>query len=82
MCHIIFKVALEDLLNGERNSHNLEMYGKLRKQPQSESLWNEMTNLGSSWGNFVGAMTRLLGGGQRNDGLISSRGKDSCLQNT
>ena len=51
------------------------MYGKLRKQPQSESLWNEMTNLGSSWGNFVGAMTRLLGGGQRNDGYFPPEAK-------
>ena len=54
----------------------------MRKQSQGESLWIEIANLGDSLDNFVGAMSKLLGGGQRNDGLISSRGKDSSLQNT
>ena len=82
MCHIIFKFVPEDLLNAEHNSHNLEMYRIIRNQALFENLWNEIANLGGSWDNFVGAMTKLLGGGQRNDGLISSRVKDSSIQNT
>jgi hypothetical protein len=52
----------------------------IERRSQGESLWNEITNLGGSWHNFVSAMTNLLGGEQRNDGLISSRFKDSSLQ--
>jgi hypothetical protein len=66
VCHIIFKFVPEDLLNEEHNAHNLEMYGILRKQTQVETLWNEITNSDGSL-DRVGAMTRLLDGGQRND---------------
>jgi len=83
LCYIIiFKFVPEDLLNAERNSHNLELSGVLRKQSQVKSVSNEITNSDGSWDNVVGVMTRLLGGGRKNEGVISSRGKDSSLQVT
>jgi hypothetical protein len=47
------------------------MNGILRKQPQGKSIWNEIRNSVCSRVVFVvGVMARLLGGMQRDDGLI------------
>ena len=54
----------------------------LRKQSQCKSLSNEITDSDDSWDNFVGVMTRLLGGEHKCEGVISSRGKDTSLQVT
>jgi hypothetical protein len=83
VCRInIFKFVTEDLLNSEHNSHNLEMYGMLRKQTQGKILPNEITDSDGSLGSFVGARPRPVGGEQKNDGSISSRDKDAFLQST
>jgi len=83
MCHIIiFKFVPAGMVNAERNLHNLEMFGIWRKRSQGSSLWNEITYLNISWGNFVNVMSRLRGGGQGNNVLVSPRGKDSSLKPT
>jgi hypothetical protein len=81
VCHIIiFKFLPAVLHNAEHNSHNLEMFGILRKQSQGSSLWNEIMNLDVSWDNFINIISRLRRGGQRNNVLISPRGKVFSLE--
>jgi len=58
------------------------MYGLLRIQPQVGNLPNEINISDGSLDSVVGAMIRLLGGGQKNDGLISYGSKVSFIQST
>jgi hypothetical protein len=75
VCHNIFKFVPEGLLNAEHNSHTLEIYAILGNIHRVNNLSNKVSNSDGSWDGVVGAMNRLLGGGQSNDIPSSFRGK-------
>lgn len=54
VCHInILNFVLDNLLNAEHNSHNLEMICILRKHSQGKNLSNEIIISDCSWDSFV-----------------------------